>query len=81
MGLFGAPKLPPPPPPPPPPPAPPTVADPSMQAGNAAQEAAALSGAGFGNTILTSPQGAGLASRARPALKAPQMATRALLGS
>jgi len=80
MGLFGGPKLPPPPPPPPPPPAPPTIANPAMQQGIQSAEEAALSGAGFANTMLTGPQGAPGARVARPALKNPAGPTRSLLG-
>lgn len=58
--LFSSPAMPPVPPPPPPPPSPPTVANASVGAAGAAARAraAAAEGAGFGDTIATSPQGA-----------------------
>jgi len=58
--LFGGGSMPAAPPPPPPPASPPTLADASV-ANSGAQAramAAAASGAGFDNTVLTSPQGA-----------------------
>lgn len=57
--------------PPPPPPAPPTLATPTVgQAGSSsAAAAAAASGAGFENTLASSPQGASTPSVAGPALK------------
>jgi len=70
--LFGGAKGAVPPPPPPPPAAPPTLADASV-ANSGAQAramAAAGSGAGFDNTVLTSPQGA----------TQPATATKQLLG-